>query len=182
MRYRVSFAKRFESDGEPSDIDPTNFLDLPEGVVTDKVLVETLEPESMHSQDDMDEDDAFLGRAAAEVWEYGVTEGREDEFETALEASGTVMEFDRMDVDLMDVSTDSDNNVRAGAPGSPGHEDTDVEGLSVVSETDPSLGLTDIGAIPADDWAANTGPTRNPAAGRGVGTKGMTDRSSTLKQ
>src|SRR4051794_36140448 len=114
MRYRVSFAKRFEQDGEPSNIDPTEFLDLADGVVIDKVLVETLEPESLHNQDEMDEDDAFLGRAAAEVWEYGVTDGREDEFETALEASGTVMEFDRMDVDLMDRPTDSDNNVREG--------------------------------------------------------------------
>ena len=63
MRYRVTFAKRFESDGEASRIDPTKFLDLPEGVVQEKDIVETLEPESMHSQEVMDEDDAFLASA-----------------------------------------------------------------------------------------------------------------------
>ena len=97
MRYRVTFAKRFESNGEASGIDPTKFLDLAEGVVQDKVIVEALEPESMHGQEVMDEDDAFLGRAAAEVWEYEVTDGREDEFVAALVGSGTVMEYDRMD-------------------------------------------------------------------------------------
>lgn len=103
MRYRVTFAKRFESDGEASSIDPTKFLDVADGVVQEKVIVETLEPESMHSQEVMDEDDAFLGRAAAEVWEYEVAEGRDDEFVAALLASGTVMEYDRMDV--MDIPT-----------------------------------------------------------------------------
>ena len=98
MRYRVTFAQRFESDGKPSSIDPTKFLDLADGIVEDKVIVETLEPESMHSQEVMDEDDAFLGRAAAEVWEYEVAEGRETEVVAALKASGTVMEYDRMDV------------------------------------------------------------------------------------
>jgi hypothetical protein len=97
MRYRVAFAKRFESDGEPSGIDPTKFLDLADGVVRDKVLVEGLEPESMHSQEVMDEDDAFLGRAAAEVWEFEITDGREDEFVFALTNSGTVMEYDQVD-------------------------------------------------------------------------------------
>ncbi|MEO8128546.1 MAG: hypothetical protein ABJF23_07275 [Bryobacteraceae bacterium] len=98
MRYRVTFAKRFESDGEPSSIDPTEFLDLPDGVVQDKALVETLEPDSVHSQEVMDEDDAFLGRAAAEVWEYEVADDRVDEFITALEVSGTVMEYDSMEL------------------------------------------------------------------------------------
>ena len=101
MRYRVTFAKRFEPDGEPSTIGPTNFLDLADGVVEEKAIVETLEPESMHSQEVMDEDDAFLGRAAAEVWEYEVADGRQDEFVAALVASGTVMEYDRMD--MMDI-------------------------------------------------------------------------------
>ena len=97
MRYRVTFAKRFESDGEPSSIDPTEFLDLADGVVQEKVLVETLEPESVHGQEVMDEDDAFLGRAAAEIWDYEVAEGRQDEFVTALEVSGTLMEYDVLD-------------------------------------------------------------------------------------
>ena len=33
----------------------------------------------------------------------------------------------------------------------------DLEDLTVVDEDDPSLGLTDIGSVPADDLAANTG-------------------------
>jgi hypothetical protein len=103
MRYRVAFAKRFETDGEASRIDPTKFLDLPEGIVQEKVIVENLEPESMHSQEVMDEDDSFLARAAAEVWEYEVTDGREGEFVAALVGSGTVMEYDRLDV--MDIPT-----------------------------------------------------------------------------
>ena len=30
----------------------------------------------------------------------------------------------------------------------------DIEGLTIVDAPDPSLGLTGIGEIPADDWAA----------------------------
>ena len=97
MTYRVTFAKRFTSDGEPSDIDPTKFLDLADGIVLDQVLVEGLEPEAQHGQEVLDEDDAFLGRAAAEVWEFEIADGREKEFVTALTNSGTVMEYDTMD-------------------------------------------------------------------------------------
>jgi hypothetical protein len=97
MRYRVTFAKRFDSDGEASNIDPTQFLDLPEGIVLDKVLVEGFEPEAKHNQEVLDEDDAFLGRAAAEVWEYEISDGFEAEFVTALTNSGTVMEYDQLD-------------------------------------------------------------------------------------
>ena len=97
MRYRVTFAKRFDSDGEASNIDPTQFLDLPDGIVLDKVLVEGFEPEAKHSQEVLDEDDAFLGRAAAEVWEYEISDGCEAEFVNALTNSGTVMEYDQLD-------------------------------------------------------------------------------------
>ena len=40
-----------------------------------------------------------------------------------------------------------------------GQDDLDV--LTVTDADDPNLGLTDIGGVPADDWAANTGPTRS---------------------
>lgn len=63
---------------------------------------------------------------------------------------------------------------------STGHGGGDIEGLTIVDATDPSLGLTGIGEIPADDWAADTGPARNAAAGRGVSTNRMNDLSSTL--
>ena len=42
--------------------------------------------------------------------------------------------------------------------------DNDIEGLSIVDATDPSLGLTNIGDVPADDWAADTGPTQSDEA------------------
>lgn len=38
--------------------------------------------------------------------------------------------------------------------------DSDLEDLTIHGASDPDLGLTDIGDIPADDWAADTGPTR----------------------
>lgn len=39
--------------------------------------------------------------------------------------------------------------------------DTDLDDLTVLNADDPSLGLTDIGGVPADDWAADTGPTHS---------------------
>ena len=95
MLYRVTFAKRFQSDGEASSLDPTAELDtyLADGVVVDKSLVSQFDPEAKHSQEVLDEDDAFLGMAAAEVWEYDVADGREREFEDAIRNSQVVMEF-----------------------------------------------------------------------------------------
>jgi hypothetical protein len=99
MVYRVTFAKRFESDGEASSLDPTRELEvyLPDGVVLDKSMVSQFDPESKHSQEVMDEDDAFLGMAAPEVWEYEVADGREAEFEDAIRNSQVVMEFQTID-------------------------------------------------------------------------------------
>ena len=53
-----------------------------------------------------------------------------------------------------------------------------LEDLTIVSADDPNLGLTNYGDVPADDWAADTGPTRNPD--RGLSTDRQTDRRSTL--
>jgi hypothetical protein len=99
MTYRVTFAKRFQSDGKPSELDPSAELEglLADGVVLDKAHIETFEPEAKHNQEVLDEDDAFLGRAAAEVWEYQVEEGRQDEFVHAIRNSQVVMEFDVID-------------------------------------------------------------------------------------
>ena len=38
---------------------------------------------------------------------------------------------------------------------------TDTDGMEVMMPEDGRLGLTDVGNVPADDWAANTGPTRD---------------------
>ena len=45
----------------------------------------------------------------------------------------------------------------------PEEELLDQDGMEVMEATDGRLGLTDIGNKPADDWAADTGPTRSPA-------------------
>ena len=56
--------------------------------------------------------------------------------------------------------------------------DDEMEGLSIVSADDPSLGLTNFGDKGPDDWAADTEQAHNPP-GR-LTTDHMTDRSSTL--
>lgn len=99
MTYRVTFAKRFQSDGDPSQLDPTAELEryVADGVVLDKAHVATHSPESQHSQGVLDEDDAFLGMAAADIWEYQVEEGRESDFEAAIRNSHVVMEYQIID-------------------------------------------------------------------------------------
>jgi len=99
MTYRVAFAKRFQSDGTESAIDPSSELDvyLPDGVVAEKEFVERFAPSAQHSQEVLDEDDAFLGLASAEVWEYEVVDERAREFEDAIRNSQTVMEFEVID-------------------------------------------------------------------------------------
>lgn len=43
----------------------------------------------------------------------------------------------------------------------PKDELEDYEGMETMLPTDGRLGLTNVGNKPADDWAADTGPTRN---------------------
>ncbi len=42
----------------------------------------------------------------------------------------------------------------------PEEELHDVDGMETMLPTDSRLGLTNVGNVPADDWAADTGPTR----------------------
>jgi hypothetical protein len=110
MRYRVAFAKRFQSDGNESVVNPTAEVDveIPDGVVADKIFVGRFDPDAKHSQEVLDEDDAWLGLAAAELWEYDVVDGREQDFIDALRNSETVMEFaviDETNVDQDDLSS-----------------------------------------------------------------------------
>jgi hypothetical protein len=93
--YKVTFAKRFNSDGEEADR-PESFVDTVDGVVLNAIKAEVIEPDSMHNQEVMDEDDAFLG-IGTEVWEYEVAEGREQEFIDALELSRKVIQYEQMD-------------------------------------------------------------------------------------
>jgi len=70
---------------------------LGDGIVAEKVFVEQFESEAQHSQEVLDEDDAFLGSAAPEVWEYEVVDARASEFEEAIQNSDLVIEYDLMD-------------------------------------------------------------------------------------
>lgn len=141
MTYRVAFAKRTQSDGNPSDIEPAPELEsfLADGVVADKRFVERLESEAQHSQEVLDEDDAFLGLASAEVWEYDVVDGHQQEFEDALRNSEVVMEFDVID----ETSTGADEvttvNLASGSDRAP--EDPPApEGASRSRATDEEAG------------------------------------------
>ncbi len=127
MRYRIAFVKRVQSDGDPSDMQPSAELDenLPEGIVVDKAFVEQLESDAQHSQEVLDEDDAFLGSAAPEVWEYEVVDARREEFETAIRESDLILEFDVVD----DTVTSADEG--------------------------PGLALADAGVYPADRGAGD---------------------------
>lgn len=197
MIYRVAFTKRMESDGADSRMQPSAELDLnlAEGVVAEKIFVEELESDAQHSQEVLDEDDAFLGSAATEVWDYEVIDDRAREFEQALQNSDLVLEYDIVDLELTsrdDVASvtpatgrvypkDGGNNaqdvtsngsgVRAGNDGPAGmptgpNSDLapgdNVDDLNVTTADDPRLGLTNRKGKPPEDWAADTGPTRNP--------------------
>ena len=79
MRYRVAVVKRIDSEGHESSLEPSLDVDtlVPDGVVADKVFVEHLESDAEHVQETLDEDDAFLGSATTEIWEYEVVDERE---------------------------------------------------------------------------------------------------------
>ncbi len=42
--------------------------------------------------------------------------------------------------------------------------DGGLDDLTVKDASDPDLGLTGIGSVPADDWAADTGPSKSTEA------------------
>jgi hypothetical protein len=93
--YKVTFSKRFTSDGEESNR-PESFVHVVDGVILNAAKAEVNEPAAMHNQDVMDEDDAFLG-IGTESWEYEIAEGREQEFIDALVQSRMVLEYEQMD-------------------------------------------------------------------------------------
>jgi len=97
MKYQVTFRERSDAEGKPTE-NPPSFLEpeLVDGVVQDAVFVQRIEPEAIHSQEVMDEDDAFLS-IGTEVWEYDVAEGREQEFIDALKNSQMVVEYEALD-------------------------------------------------------------------------------------
>jgi hypothetical protein len=141
MRYRVAFTKREESTMRPSaELD----LNLSDGVVAEKVLVEELDSEAEHGEEGLDEDDSFLGSAAAEVWEYEVVDARAQEFEDALKNSDLIFESEVVDDTVTEASDAAATRLGQGGvyPGRVEPEDTDDDDLQIKKGRDPSLGLT----------------------------------------
>lgn len=93
--YKVTFTKRFNSEGEESDR-PETFVHVVDGVVLNAAKAEVIEPPALHNQEVLDEDDAFLS-LGSEVWEYEVANGREQEFIDALELSRKVIQYEQVD-------------------------------------------------------------------------------------
>lgn len=107
MRYIVTFRKRFDESGEPSD-DPTSLVDAADGVIEGAEFVQILEPAGLHVAEDMAgpsdsqsaDDDGFLA-FGSEAWIFDVAEGREDEFTAALLNSEVVLEFHEFDDEMI---------------------------------------------------------------------------------
>jgi hypothetical protein len=141
VRYRLAFEKRLRSDGQESSIDPTSKLDdeLDDGVVAEKVFVERLEPQAQHSQEVLDEDDAFLALASTEVWEYDVVNDRIDEFEDAIRNSRVVFEYtvvDESETPEEDLAGQPTGDRGAeGVPSSRRLADDQVEGIRAPDES-----------------------------------------------
>jgi hypothetical protein len=97
MKYQVIFRERTDAVGNPTE-KPPEFVEpeLMDGVVLDATFVERFEPDSMHGQEVMEEDDNFLS-IGTEVWEYDVAEGRDQEFIDALKNSQVVIEYEALD-------------------------------------------------------------------------------------
>lgn len=107
MRYIVTFRKRFDAGGEPSD-NPAALVDAPDGVIQGAEFVQILEPAGMHVAGDLAgepdsesaSDDGFLA-FGSETWIYEVADGREDEFKAALLNSEVVLEFHEFEDEMI---------------------------------------------------------------------------------
>lgn len=97
MKYRVAFMERTDAEGNATE-DPTGYLEIEllDGVVLDRNFVERIEPDAMHGQDTMEEDDDFES-IGTEVWEYDVADGRDQEFIDAMKNSQMVIDVVAID-------------------------------------------------------------------------------------
>ena len=97
MKYRVVFRERSDQQGEKAD-EPSLFLDtqLDDQTVLDAVFVGRTQPDALHASDAIEEDDSFLS-LGAEIWEYDVAEGKDEDFKNALLNSGMVMEVEPLE-------------------------------------------------------------------------------------
>ena len=97
MTYRVTFMERTGVTGEPSEAPPDYVaIELPDGVVIEKLFIDRTEPDALHSEETLEEDDSFLS-IGSETWDYEIADGREEEFIAALKNSQMVMEYIRLD-------------------------------------------------------------------------------------
>ena len=105
MKYRVAFMERTDAVGNRTENPPEYVeLNLADGVVLDQVFIERIEPDSLHVQEVMDEDDSFES-IGTEVWEYDVADGRDQEFIDALKNSRIVIDYEAIDdIDMIDGS------------------------------------------------------------------------------
>jgi hypothetical protein len=95
MTYRVTFRKRFNSEGEEADR-PESFVQAEDDVVLNAVKAEVVDPPALHSQDVLDEDDNYLS-LGSETWDYEIADGRENEFIDALKNSRMVLDYQSID-------------------------------------------------------------------------------------
>ena len=94
MKYRVTFREQNNRVGNPTE-KPPEFVEpeLRDGIVLDATFVERFEPDNLHVQEVMDEDDDFMS-VGTEVWEYDVADGCEQEFTDALKNSEMVIDYE----------------------------------------------------------------------------------------
>jgi hypothetical protein len=84
--------ERTGASGQPSEFPPGYVaIEAAEGVVLDKTFVERTEPDALHGEEELDEDDSFLS-VGSETWDYEIADGRQDEFLAALKNSQIAME------------------------------------------------------------------------------------------
>ena len=97
MTYRVTFMERTGVTGEPSEA-PADYvaIEVPDGVVLEKLFIDRTAPDALHSEEALEEDDSFLS-VGSETWDYEIAEGRDEEFVAALQNSQMVMEYVRLD-------------------------------------------------------------------------------------
>lgn len=93
--YKVTFVKRFDAQGEEADR-PETFVEAPDGIVLNASRAEVIEPDGVHNEEALEEDDSFLS-IGSEVWEYEIAEGRDQEFISALELSRKVLQYEQVD-------------------------------------------------------------------------------------
>jgi hypothetical protein len=105
MTYRVTFMERTNGLGEPTEFPPDYVaIDVADGVVLDSTFVDRTEPEAMHSEENLEEDDSFLS-VGSETWDYEVADGRQEEFLNALKNSQMVFECVPIDNETDDGSS-----------------------------------------------------------------------------